>query len=470
MTQALKESHEAILDLRLETAERLLHDSRLSDPNNLMVDFFENYVDFFKVFIGEESDEFESFTYNVERRLRKIARAEEGSPFYLFCQAEILLQSALVRLKFEEYLGAFLEISRAYRMLESNKERFPDFSLNNKSLGVLHAVIGSIPDQYRWGLNILGLDGSIQKGSMEIREVIDAGGENNDMFRQEALVMYAFVGFYLSGEEGSAWELMDGSDLNETKSLLATFVKANFAMKTGRTDKAIKILEERPHGSDYYSFYYLDFLLGTARMNQLDCMANKDLRKFVDNFKGRNYIKDAYRKLAWHDMLFEEGTNYNEYVTSCMTKGYHIVDEDKSALRFALQEERPNPILLKARLKFDGGYFEEVLEYLKTIEPAALTSTLERIEYDYRKARAHQMLKESEEALIYYSKVLEYSLVSDSYMIANSELQTGLIYENDEQFEKASIYFMRCIEFDPDQYASSLNQKARAGLERIKSR
>jgi tetratricopeptide (TPR) repeat protein len=110
------------------------------------------------------------------------------------------------------------------------------------------------------------------------------------------------------------------------------------------------------------------------------------------------------------------------------------------------------------------------LEYLKTIEPAALTSTLERIEYDYRKARAHQMLKESEEALIYYSKVLEYSLVSDSYMIANSELQTGLIYENDEQFEKASIYFMRCIEFDPDQYASSLNQKARAGLERIKSR
>ena len=50
------------------------------------------------------------------------------------------------KLKFEEYFTAFNEVSKAYKLLTENQYRHPSFVANKKSLGILHAIIGTIPD------------------------------------------------------------------------------------------------------------------------------------------------------------------------------------------------------------------------------------------------------------------------------------------------------------------------------------
>ena len=77
-----------------------------------------------------------------------------------------------------------MEIKRAFHLLERNQRLFPDFMPNKKNLGLMHALIGTVPDAYRWGVQILGMHGTIDQGKAEIEEVLlqrprcDAYGDN----------------------------------------------------------------------------------------------------------------------------------------------------------------------------------------------------------------------------------------------------------------------------------------------------
>lgn len=55
---------------------------------------------------------------------------DPGSPYYLFTQAEVNLQWAALSIKFGEYLNSIFEIRKAYKLLEENQNKFPDFKAN----------------------------------------------------------------------------------------------------------------------------------------------------------------------------------------------------------------------------------------------------------------------------------------------------------------------------------------------------
>ena len=93
-----------------------------------------------------------------------LKKGDENSPYYLFSQAEVNLQWAFVRIKFAQYFKAVWEIRRAYKLLEANQKKFPNFAPNKKSLGILHAMVGTVPDNYQWGMKILGMQGTIAQG------------------------------------------------------------------------------------------------------------------------------------------------------------------------------------------------------------------------------------------------------------------------------------------------------------------
>jgi hypothetical protein len=63
------------------------------------------------------------------------------------------------RLKFEQYPTAAYELVKAYKLLEENQKKFPDFTLNKKGLGLIHALLGAVPKEFNWILNLGGLKG-----------------------------------------------------------------------------------------------------------------------------------------------------------------------------------------------------------------------------------------------------------------------------------------------------------------------
>lgn len=462
-------AYRQIMDLKLNEASNSILLLKKAEPDNYISYFLENYVDFFKIFIGENKNEFKRLEPNKGKRLDLISTTSRNSPYYLYCQAEINLQWALARLKFDEKSKAFFEIKDAYNLLTENNKKFPTFIANNKSLGVLHAALSTIPDNYKWGVKLIsGMSGTIDQGMKELQSVMNFARNNPDfIFGQEAAVMYAFTALHLNNDPDNAWLAIKNSKLNASTSPLACFALANLSVKSGQNENAINYLLKRPKGREYYPFHYLDLLLGMTKLQRLDRDANIYLEQFIKNYKGRNYLKEAYQKLAWYYLINMNPAGYILNMAKVKKFGVTLLDEDKNAQKEAENGEVPNPDILKGRLLFDGGYFSKASKQFNSINANTLTND-QRLELKYRIARVFDELGKSSEAIRKYDETIKEGKSSKAYYACSAALYQGQLYEKLGDYSKAKAYFNYCLQLSPSDYKTSLHQKAQAGLIRLK--
>ena len=164
MNERMQQSYTHIINLEFEAAQQLLNLELKENFENRMIDIQYNYIDFLTILIGEEEEFFSIAQYSKQDRIYRIQNGDENSPYYLYAQAEVHLQWAFARLKFEEYLTAAYEFQKAYSLLEENQELFPNFKLNKKGLGLLHTLVGAIPEKYQWVLKLVGMEGGVELG------------------------------------------------------------------------------------------------------------------------------------------------------------------------------------------------------------------------------------------------------------------------------------------------------------------
>ena len=389
MNERMKESYLYIINLKFEEANNLLKIEKKKNPNNGIIALHQNYIDFLTIIIGEDEV---FFTIAKEKKLERINLIKEGdekSPYYLYAQAEIHLQWAFSRLKFEQYSSAAYEFIKAYYLLEENQERFPDFTLNKKGLGLMHALLGAVPDQFQWIFNLAGLQGGINLGLSEMDAVLN----DNDfkMYENEVLFLLSFLQINLNNSDALCQKYLNriGDDYQEN--FLLNFAAARLSHFLGQNDYCIRILENRPVVEGTYPFYYLDYLQGMSYLYKLDYeQAEKHFNHFLKSFKGHSYIKSTYHKLAWISYLKEEN-NQHKYFEKVLIKGARSIDEDKVALKDAQRNYITHNRLLRTRLLYDGGYYEKSLAVISGVkEVAEYVGYLD--EYWYRLARVEAKL------------------------------------------------------------------------------
>ncbi len=472
-----RQAYDLLFALRLDEGLALLEAERRANPGNRMPWFLANYADFFICYIGEDADEFQRREGFKEQRLDELGEGQRSSPWYRYTEAEVQLQWALARLKHEQYLKAFREIRRAYKLLEENRQLHPDFKPTYKSLGLLHAIIGAIPDRYQWGVRIVGLDGDMAQGMAELDALLEwARAEGDYGFEQEALVYRALMALYLENDPEAAWGTVSAERLKLEGHLLNHFVAASVAMRTGRNDEAVAFLEAAPRGPAYADFAYLDFMLGLAKLRRLDPDADGALNRFLLTFPGRNYVKECHQKLAWHALVQQpEPQNrsaYGERIAQALTAGTEVIDDDKQAQAeaeaFAEQGTVPNRTLLRARLLFDGGYYKRALQELEGKSIDDFNSLNEKVEFTYRAGRIYHEANLPEKALPYYEATLGRGYDLPRYFAANAALHIGYIQEAAGQRAEAEASFRTAMRLKDHPYASSIQSKARAGLNRLK--
>ncbi len=465
-TAPLQDAYRDIISLKIKSGQNKLNIIKLNDPQNAMTYYVENYADFFTLFIQEEETKFKSLLKNRDMRINKIKGSDPGSPYFLFCQAEIILQWATIRLKFGDKINAATDVYEAYRLLEKNKQKFPDFTENNKSLSIIHALAESVPS---WVRKIMNIKGSVDIGTSEIRLLANKSFAEKSIFKEEIVAIYSYILFYSNNKKEEAYRLFENFHLDHKTNPLIAFLKATMAQKTGRNETAIKILEERPKGDEFLSFYYLDYMYGKFKLNRLDKNADQYIITFLTNFKGKHYIKEAWQKLAWYHLIVNHDiATYKQHMKSCAAKGQSLIDEDIQANKEAKSNQVPNEILLRARLLFDGGYYAKCQNIL-ILNTEKFTKAIHDGEYYYRLARVTDALKNYTDALEYYDLTI---IKSDpgKYYGCSAALQAGLIFEQENKFAKARLYFEKCLSLDPAGYSSSLHQKAKSGLDRVRNK
>ena len=460
--------------LRFAKATVRMQSEKKQNPDNQVPYIIDNYIDFLKVLIGEEEKDFIYLKNKKEPRLQKLAKEGKDSPWYLYSQSLIYLQSGVARIKFAEYVNAGLDINRAYRLLNENQRKFPDFVMNKAGLGILHSLIGTVPAKYKWAVNSLQFDGTIPEGNSEINEAYLqlVSDPQLSFLLPETVFLLTFVTLNLSADIPAALSLATKlntsgltSIINESPLLIYAF--ANIYSRAGENDKVIQLLTDCPRTSDRYPFHYLNYMLGVAKLNRLDKDASYPLLSFLGSFKGKNYIRSAYMHLAWYYLIQNDPHQYNVYIERIKLRGNTQVDNDREALSFANENSKPDMQLLKARLLFDGGYYalakKELDEFKATNEKSGL-------EYTYRLGRIYHNWGKTDDAIYFYTETIKKGERLPYYFAANSSLQLGIIYEKRSDFVQSRKYYLKVLDMDFNEYQFSITNKAQAGLNRIKGK
>lgn len=464
-TPAAVSAYEQIMQLELAAATATSSAIQKNDPGNLVFHHLDNYIDFFRLYLSEDEDLLEKRLPRRDERLAALEQLSESSPWRNYALAEVRLHWALIRLRFESYYPAFRDVNKAHKLLRANARDFPDFLLTYKNLGLLHAAVGSIPPQFKWGVELFSsLSGSIRQGAKEMELTLaDKGG----LFYRETAVLHAFLELHLNGRPEVAWSAVNRLGLSPKTNKLHCFVLANVAMRSGRNNQALELLNDQPRGGNSEDFPYLDFMLGLARIRNLQTDAAVYFQSFLLRFRGQHFVREAEQKIAWCAWLRDDEAAYRKRMRQIGTRGNSTSGGDRNADNEARAESPPHRSLLRARLLFDGAYYSRARTEVDRIDPESLQSETERLELTYRTGRILHGLKQYPGALSFYERTIAAGSENENFFACNAALQAGLIEEIRGNEERARRYFERCLSLNPDEYKTGLHIQAKAGLNRL---
>jgi tetratricopeptide (TPR) repeat protein len=78
------------------------------------------------------------------------------------------------------------------------------------------------------------------------------------------------------------------------------------------------------------------------------------------------------------------------------------------------------------------------------------------------------LMNNTEKAIQNFEITIKNGSSTHWYYAANSSLMLGMIYEEKKNYDRALTYYKLCLSLEFDQYKNSIDQKAQAGIDRIK--
>jgi len=468
-TPKLQRAYFDIQKLRIQSARELIEEERKVNPSNGLIQYLDNYADLHYLLISEDKKAFKLWSDKEDLRLAALAKLPNSSPYKRFFQAEIRLHWAFAKMKFGNEVSASWDIIKAYRIAEENRKRFPNFKPNLKTLGLLHVLIGSVPDNYTWVTKILGLKGNIKQGIQEIQLV----EREEPFFQQETQLIDLLLHAYTLQLSETQKVLLKELPKNQPDNLLLHFFATTILMKEGRSEEALYYLNHGPTGDDYIDFPFLDYLRGEIALQKGKYdIAFFFYTKFQKRYKGFNYIKDSNLKLFMSRWLANRDSDAAPYIKLAASTGSTIIEGDKFALRLSeefadgklLPEQK---ILYKSRYATDGGYLAEAWDFIDNYTERSFNTVSDKAELNYRKGRILQKMNQIDRAIPYYDRAIFLTQNTSFTFGPSSALQMGYIMRDKSQNTVAVNYFKKAMSYKKHEYKNSIDNKAKAALSEL---
>ncbi|WP_339700960.1 tetratricopeptide repeat protein [uncultured Roseivirga sp.] len=424
--------------------------------------YIANLNDVLELIFSENEDRYNLLKQNEDTRLDLISDSEDDSSYKDFVKGEIKLQWAFVKLKFGHTLSGVWSLRNAYKTVQDNIEKNPDFKLHYKTMGLLQVIFGAVPDNQQWILNVLGLEGDVQNGLAHLKSL----SKESTPFSIEARLISSMIESYLLEEHNRALEGLNSNTSNHI-SMAEVYITSLILMKSHNAQAASQMLKEaieRPEPSPLLFEYLLaEALFQGGNYNE----AKTHYLVYINRFEGRNQLKDSRMKVAMCEYFLGKNISFKNYWEEAkQTKGA-TSEADKNADAILEAKSFPNFRLLQIRYAIDGGYYKLASRTINKIDTGKLKFD-EVHELTYRKARLAHLTNSYDQALMLYNEVISNTeALSDSYFAPNSYLQMGYIKMEENDNEQAKLYFNKVLEFRKHPYKNSLDSKAKIALAAI---
>lgn len=461
------EAYKAIYCLRLNDARALIQKEKQEDPHNGIIVLLENYTDYFSLLASESKSDYERLKDNRSARVSALENNDENSPYYLFCQGEVYLQWGQLKAKFGDYFSSSMDIKKAAALLRENAQKYPDFMLNQKSLGLINVIFGSIPPNLKTVTRFLGMTGNVQTGIKQLEQLkAELPKTKYGFYRDEVIFFLCNIDIDILNNKHNYSKVISSLSGMENNGLLKAYLQGYAAAKTAHNDDAIAFLEAAPKSNRYTDVPAIYYLLGVAKLSRRDKDAPAYLLKYINDYRGVNYIKDTYIKLAYYYLLDGNISKYDYYLSLVRSRGYAINERDQQALREA-NDTPPDTSLLLARFYFDGGYYTKALAEIRNKDANNFKLLRDKTELFYRLGRIYQKTGNLNEALINYQKAINTGRATRYHYAANAALEMGNIFEEKKDFDRAANFFNQAIDLTSYEYQTGIANEAKMGLKRI---
>ncbi len=447
------EARTQLLNLDFEQTRKVTFNSEA--PLNL---YYANLADILELILLENEARFEALADNQELRLKIIRSQDEDSPWTGFLEAEVKLQWAFVNFKYGNDWDAFWGLRSAYRTAKKNHSRFPQFTPNNRTLGVLNLIFGNVPSKNQWLMNLFGLRGDVQTGLTQLA----ATEKTHPEFRVESLLVLGMANVYLLEDFDEAIKLISDDAVGNEP--LSEYVKSLIYLKSHQASKAQKSLFNSSKKLPIHDYLIAETFFQAGEYAK----AIVHYQDFIQANRGTSYMKDAYLKLGMSNGFLGNVKAYDDNLAKSESQGVVNSEVDKNAVKLIQDLQRQNPTALKIRFAIDGGYYAKADSLIKLLELKVDLSDYERLELIYRKARMNHLNGKTKEANNYYKQVIGNSeLISETYYGPNSYLQLGYLMRKEGDSESARMYFNRVLTFKKHPYKNSLDSKAKIALKQL---
>ncbi|HZY36735.1 MAG TPA: tetratricopeptide repeat protein [Mucilaginibacter sp.] len=460
-------AYKAILSLKMNDARALLQNEKLADPKNGIITLLENYVDYFSILASESKADYERLKDNRSARVSALEDNDHNSPFYLYAQAQVYLQWSFLKAKFGDFVSSALDAKKAKGLLSDNEEKYPGFTPDQISLALVNVIFGSIPASLQGITRFMGMSGNAQAGVKKLEEL------HNELLKSKLSFYINEVTFFICTADINALHNLNDYPLLttylselDTTSLLRAYLQGYVAAKTAHNDDVIAFLEAMPKSADYIKVPWIDYTLGCARLNRQDNSPPAPLFDYVKEFRGINYIKDAYLKLAHYYLLQNDEVKYDYYIKLVKTKGYATDEKDQQAL-WEAYDAKPNMDLLKTRFYFDGGYYSKALAQLAGKDENTFKLLRDKIQFCYYLGRIYDKTGKANDAILNYRRAIAIGKDTKYYFAANAALSIGRICEEKKDFMRAADYYNQALDMKDHQYQTDIDNDAKAGLKRV---
>lgn len=466
LTGNCKNAFREIYSLRTTTARQMLAEEKRIFPDNSFIIYLEHYCDVMEIIVLEDGSKYEKFREDFYERREIMDREDGSSPWHLTLEAEMYLHLGLSYLKFGNKMNGSRKVYSAYKMVKDNEERFPDFVMDDKLAGMFDMMFANIPPVIRWAAKIIGLRGDLEGGFNRIKKyhegVLEVPG-----FAEESIIIMNLA-YKLTWNEQGGYEFLGNLPERYYESLLIKYFYANLAAFSGHNDLALELLGQIDRSAMEVEFYAMDYLAGRSKLYRLDKDADEYLLKYLDGFPGKDYKKDVCNRLSWHYFLLGDRPAYLRYRTMVNRVGEDLRDRDREAVIEANLPYDPKPELLRARLLFDGGYYERAEEEMKQLAPSDLELMPYLLEYHYRLGRIFQKTDRTDRAIQELSRTLQLGRNENYTFATRAALALGEIYAGQGRDELAIEHYELCLDlYDSDHTAEGVENKAEKRLEAV---
>ena len=450
--------------LKVDSARTIANQPRSGDDwaqaqiTLTMADLVENLV-------IERNEQPAGLEERFESRIEQLEKSE--TVWGRHALAETKLAYGMIEARYGENFSAFKKIRSAYHLERDLLKEAPDFLPAIKAMGVYNTILGLATRQYKWTMKMLGLAGDYKTGLEQLRR---AATQPNAQQRDAQLLLAVFeTGMEEKPDEGL--RLLAAYTGAEADDVLGLTAQAFQLMRAGRNEEALSIIRTYRKDTGQLPYYYPLLIEGQLWLQRLQYdKARALLEKYLEVCSEKRFVKDLHYQLFLAEYLYGNESMANQHYYAITTQGNTGSDGDRFALYFAKRGIIPNKMLLRARLLFDGGFYDRALTTLDSIRPIELRTNMEQTEYIYRRARIEHKQGKLPEAQRHYEGVLAIAGLDPSYFAPMSCLQLGDMSVKQNELAKAADYYQRAERYPEHEYKESLDYRAGRALKRVRKK